>query len=91
MTREAAMAAVCPDGVVTHIGLLHSDGGIDVRRLALQEISLIGTYTDTVVDLGVAVKKLYVGAYGNLAGSISVAWGTKTGLSPICCMDVAQH
>ncbi len=49
-----------------HIGLLDNDGGIDVRRMTLQEISLIGTYTYTAVDLRDTVKKLHSGAFGNL-------------------------
>jgi len=66
LSREAAIAAVRPGGVVMHIGLLDNDGGIDVRRLTLQEISFIGTYTYTAVDLRVTVKKLYSGAFGDL-------------------------
>jgi alcohol dehydrogenase len=66
LSREAAIAAVCPGGVVMHIGLLDNDGGIDVRRMTLQEISLIGTYTYTAVDLRDTVKKLHSGAFGNL-------------------------
>jgi len=65
-SREAAIAAVRPGGVVTHIGLLDNDGGIDIRRMTLQEITLIGTYTYTPVDLRATVKKLYCGAFGDL-------------------------
>jgi len=65
-SREAAIAAVRPGGVVMHIGLLDNDGGIDVRRMTLQEISLIGTYTYTRVDLRATVEKLYSGAFGDL-------------------------
>ena len=65
-SREAAIAAVRPGGVVMHIGLLDNDGGIDVRRLTLQEISLIGTYTYTAADLRATVKKLHSGAFGDL-------------------------
>ena len=50
-----------------HIGLLDNDGGIDVRRMTLQEITLIGTYTYTPVDLRVTVEKLHSGAFGDLA------------------------
>lgn len=66
LSREAAMASVRPGGVVMHIGLLDNDGGIDVRRMTLQEISLIGTYTYTAADLRVTVEKLHSGAFGDL-------------------------
>jgi 2-desacetyl-2-hydroxyethyl bacteriochlorophyllide A dehydrogenase len=66
ISREAAIAAVRPGGVVMHIGLLDNDGGIDVRRMTLQEISLIGTYTYTAVDLRATIKKLHSGAFGDL-------------------------
>ena len=66
LSREAAIAAVRPGGVIMHIGLLDNDGGIDVRRMTLQEISLIGTYTYTAADLRATVKKLHSGAFGDL-------------------------
>ena len=65
-TRQAAIAAVRPGGVVMHIGLLDNEGGVDVRRMTLQEITLIGTYTYTPVDLRVTVNKLHAGALGKL-------------------------
>ena len=37
-TRELASAKVSPGGVITHIGLGEDTGGIDVRRITLQEI-----------------------------------------------------
>lgn len=67
LSREAAIAAVRPGGVVMHIGLLDNDGGIDVRKLTLHEVTLIGTYTYTPVDLRATVKKLYSGAFGDLS------------------------
>ena len=66
LSREAAIAAVRPGGVVMHIGLLANDGGLDVRKMTLQEITFIGTYTYTPVDLRATVKKLYSGAFGDL-------------------------
>jgi len=67
LSREAAIVAARPGGVVMHIGLLDNDGGIDVRRMTLQEITLIGTYTYTPVDLRATVEKLHCGAFGDLA------------------------
>ena len=67
ITRAAAMAAVRPGGVVMHIGLMDNDGGFDARRLTLQEITVIGTYTYTPVDMRAALKKLHAGAFGDLS------------------------
>jgi len=65
-SRQAAVAAVVPGGVVTHIGLMDNDGGVDVRRLTLQEITFVGTYTYTPVDLRVTLEQLHAGALGPL-------------------------
>jgi len=75
LTREAALAAARPGGVVMHIGLLDNDGGVDVRKMTLHEITLIGTYTYTPVDLRVTVEKLHAGAFGDLS------WIEKRSLS----------
>jgi 2-desacetyl-2-hydroxyethyl bacteriochlorophyllide A dehydrogenase len=66
LSRQAAIAAARPGGIVMHIGLLDNDGGIDIRKMTLHEITLIGTYTYTPVDLRVTVKKLHSGAFGDL-------------------------
>jgi len=65
-TRQASVAAVTPGGVIMHIGLMDNDGGIDVRRLTLQEITFIGTYTYTPLDLQVTLAQLHEGALGTL-------------------------
>ena len=49
-TRAAASALVSPGGVIMHIGLGSADGGLDIRRITLQEITFIGTYTYTMQD-----------------------------------------
>jgi len=67
LTRAAACRAVCPGGVIMHIGLLDNEPGIDARRLTLQEITLIGTYTYTQEDFVTSIEKLHVGALGDLA------------------------
>lgn len=65
-TRNTALASVKPGGVVVHIGLMDSAGEIDMRRLTLAEITLIGTYTYTTADLRATVQALYCGAFGDL-------------------------
>ncbi|MEM6663537.1 MAG: alcohol dehydrogenase catalytic domain-containing protein [Pseudomonadota bacterium] len=43
-TRAAASALVRPGGTIVHTGLQDSADGLDVRRLTLQEVTLVGTY-----------------------------------------------
>lgn len=66
-SREIASDAVRPGGIIVHIGLLDNDGGLDLRRMTLHEITCIATYTYTPVDLRATVEKLYSGALGDLA------------------------
>jgi 2-desacetyl-2-hydroxyethyl bacteriochlorophyllide A dehydrogenase len=66
-TRAAAFAAVKPGGVVMHIGLQDWASEIDMRKLTLAEITLIGTYTYTTADLRATVAALHDGAFGDLA------------------------
>ncbi len=66
-TRAAAFAAVKPGGVVMHIGLQDWASEIDMRKLTLAEITLIGTYTYTTADLRAAVAALDGGVLGDLA------------------------
>jgi 2-desacetyl-2-hydroxyethyl bacteriochlorophyllide A dehydrogenase len=65
-TRKAALAAVKPGGVVMHIGLQDWASEIDMRKLTLAEITLLGTYTYTTADIQATVKALYRGAFGAL-------------------------
>jgi len=66
-TRNAALASVKPGGVVMHIGLQDWASEIDMRKLTLAEITLIGTYTYSTADLRASVRALHEGAFGDLA------------------------
>lgn len=66
-TRTAALKAVRPGGVVMHIGLQDWASEIDMRKLTLAEITLMGTYTYTTADLRATVKLLNDGAFGDLS------------------------
>jgi 2-desacetyl-2-hydroxyethyl bacteriochlorophyllide A dehydrogenase len=66
-TRDAALSAVKPGGAVVHIGLADHASTIDMRRLTLAEITLIGTYTYATSDLRAAAHALHDGAFGDLA------------------------
>jgi len=66
-TRKAALEAIKPSGVIMHIGLASGASEIDMRKLTLAEITLIGVYTYTTADLRAAVGALHEGAFGDLS------------------------
>ncbi len=65
-TRAEACRAVRPGGVIVHIGLGQSEGGLDVRRMTLQEITFIGTYTYTPQDFRDTAQAMFDGKLGSL-------------------------
>ncbi|CUJ07891.1 alcohol dehydrogenase catalytic domain-containing protein [Cognatishimia activa] len=65
-TRAAASELAQPGGVIVHVGLGDNDGGLDIRRLTLQEISFIGTYTYTEQDFRDATQAMFDGRLGAL-------------------------
>lgn len=67
LTRQQALAAVRPGGVVMHVGLQDWASEIDMRKLTLAEITLLGTYTYTTADLRATVAALHKGVFGDLA------------------------
>jgi len=67
VTRNTALAAVKPGGVMMHVGLQDWASEIDMRKLTLAEITLLGTYTYSTVDLQATVNLLARHAFGNLA------------------------
>ena len=66
VTREQAVLATRSGGVIVHIGLMDNKGSMDVRAMTLREITFIGTYTYTPVDLRATLAKLHSGALGSL-------------------------
>lgn len=66
-TRKTALAAVKPGGVVMHIGLQDWASEIDMRKLTLAEITLLGTYTYSTADLRATVSALARGVFGDLS------------------------
>ena len=65
-TREAACALARQGGVIAHIGLGEATGGLDVRRMTLQEITFIGTYTYTAKDFSETAAAIFDGRLGSL-------------------------
>ena len=66
-TRKAALEAVRPGGTIMHIGLQDWASEIDMRKLTLAEITLLGTYTYSTADLRATVAALHGGTFGDLA------------------------
>lgn len=66
-TRAQALAAVKPGGVIMHVGLQDWASEIDMRKLTLAEVTLLGTYTYTTADLRATVDALARGVFGDLA------------------------
>lgn len=65
-TRATACRMVRPGGVIVHIGLLPGSGGVDVRKLTLQEVTFIGSYCYTMVDFREVVAALASGKLGTM-------------------------
>ncbi|RMF40766.1 MAG: galactitol-1-phosphate 5-dehydrogenase [Alphaproteobacteria bacterium] len=65
-TRAHASRRVRPGGVITHIGLGAAAGGLDIRRMTLQEITFIGTYTYSAQDFRDTAAAIFDGRLGAL-------------------------
>jgi len=65
-TRANASMATRAGGVIIHIGLGSSEGGLDIRKLTLQEITFIGTYTYTPDDFNATAAAIFDGRLGAL-------------------------
>jgi threonine dehydrogenase-like Zn-dependent dehydrogenase len=66
-TRAQAFAAARPGAVIMHVGLQDWASEIDMRKLTLAELTLLGTYTYTTADLRATVDALAQGAFGDLS------------------------
>lgn len=66
-TRRAATQAVQTGGVIMHIGLQEAGGDFDARKITLDEIIFLGTYTYTIPDLRNSLQALHEGALGDLS------------------------
>ncbi|MBE1283760.1 MAG: alcohol dehydrogenase catalytic domain-containing protein [Rhodobacteraceae bacterium] len=65
-TRATASALADPGGVIVHIGLGEDTGGLDIRRMTLQEITFVGTYTYTAADFRDTASAIFSGRLGSL-------------------------
>lgn len=65
-TRATASACAQPGGVIAHVGLGEDSGGLDIRRMTLQEITFFGTYTYTAQDFRDTAQAIFEGHLGPL-------------------------
>jgi len=65
-TRAVASARARPGGVIVHIGLGEDTGGLDARRMTLQEITFLGAYTYTAAEFRETAAALFDGRLGPL-------------------------
>ena len=65
-TRKSASEAVRPGGAIVHIGLGEAEGGLNIRRMTLQEITFIGTYTYAMDDFRETAQAIFDGRLGPL-------------------------
>ncbi len=63
-TRQDASDLVRPGGVILHIGLGQASDGLNIRRMTLQEITFIGTYTYTQQDFHDCAQAIFDGCLG---------------------------
>jgi alcohol dehydrogenase len=67
VTRKTAMAAIKPGGIFVHIGLMDAAGDLDIRKLTLFEITLVGVYCYTMADMRAAARAIAKGQLGDLS------------------------
>ena len=66
VTREMAVHALKPGGVLMHMGLQDWSSQMDMRKITLAEHVVLGTYTYTYADLQATVEALRNNVFGNL-------------------------
>jgi len=64
ITRAMASRYTRQGGVISHIGLQDNTEGLDMRRITLQEITVLGNYTYNDEDCSAALDLLHRGALG---------------------------
>ena len=65
-SRRMACLRVKPGGLIVHIGLGSAKGGLDARRMTLQEITFIGAYTFSATDFRDTASAMFSGKLGPL-------------------------
>jgi len=65
-SRRLALQVLRPGGVLVHLGLLNGDGGVDMRRVTLAEITVLGAFTYTPREVRDSIYALADGRLGKL-------------------------
>lgn len=66
VTRAMASEQVAAGGIISHVGLQNSHEGLDIRRITLQEITVLGNYCYTPADMQAALDMLCSDRLGDL-------------------------
>lgn len=66
VTRAMASEQVAAGGIISHVGLQNSAEGLDMRRVTLQEITVLGNYCYTQTDMQAALDMLCANRLGDL-------------------------
>lgn len=66
VTRDMAIQALKPNGVLMHMGLQDWGSEMDMRKITLAELIVLGTYTYTYADMQATVQALHDHVFGDL-------------------------
>jgi len=66
-TNALSITSVRAGGTVVNVGLLSWSSNIDIRKITLQEIKLIGCYTYSMEDFRSALRSIENGDFGDLS------------------------
>lgn len=66
-TSSLSFEKIKTGGVIINVGLQSWTSNINIRKLTLEEIKLIGCYTYSMVDFKSALKTIESGKFGNLS------------------------
>lgn len=67
VTRKMAIHALQPFGMLMHAGLQDWDSEIDMRKITLSELTVLGTFSYTYADMLATVDALHMNAFGDLS------------------------
>ena len=66
-TSSLSFETIKTGGVIINVGLQNWTSSINIRKLTLEEIKLIGCYTYSMEDFKSALKTIESGKFGNLS------------------------
>jgi len=66
-TNSLSISSVKAGGTVINVGLLSWTSKIDIRKITLQEVKLVGCYTYNMEDFKSALKSIENGDFGDLS------------------------